>query len=84
MRELEGAARGRLRWRRLCAGGQTALPTGGRSGARGKLEIAAKECNTLKREKQDLFTQVERFKKENQLFNGNEEFIDDKKEDVSI
>ncbi|GIY43953.1 hypothetical protein CDAR_422871 [Caerostris darwini] len=50
---------------------------------RGKLEIAAKECNTLKREKQDLFMQVERLKKENQLFNGNEEFIDDKKEDVS-
>ncbi|GFT70734.1 coiled-coil domain-containing protein 102B [Nephila pilipes] len=49
---------------------------------RGKLEVAAKECNTLKREKQDLYSQIERLKKENQLFNGNEEFIDEKKEDV--
>ncbi|GFQ65284.1 coiled-coil domain-containing protein 102B [Trichonephila clavata] len=49
---------------------------------RGKLEVAAKECNTLKREKQDLYSQIERLKKENQLFNGNEEFIDEKKEDI--
>ncbi|CAL1293704.1 unnamed protein product [Larinioides sclopetarius] len=49
---------------------------------RGKLEVAAKECNTLKREKQELFSQIERLKKENQLFNGNEEFIEEKKEDI--
>ncbi|KAF8768201.1 coiled-coil domain-containing protein 102A-like isoform X1 [Argiope bruennichi] len=49
---------------------------------RGKLEVAAKECNTLKREKQELYSQIERLKKENQLFNGNEEFIDEKKEDI--
>lgn len=44
--------------------------------------MAAKECNTLKREKQELYSQIERLKKENQLFNGNEEFIDEKKEDI--
>ncbi|XP_054712758.1 coiled-coil domain-containing protein 102A-like isoform X2 [Uloborus diversus] len=51
---------------------------------RGKLEIAAKECNTLKREKQELYLQIERLKKENQLFNGDQDYIDEKKDDILL
>ncbi|KAG8195724.1 hypothetical protein JTE90_002986 [Oedothorax gibbosus] len=46
---------------------------------RGKLEAAAKECNTLKREKQELCTQIERLKKEEEFYNGNEERLEDTK-----
>ncbi|XP_035217089.1 coiled-coil domain-containing protein 102A-like isoform X3 [Stegodyphus dumicola] len=51
---------------------------------RGKLEVTAKECNTLKREKQELYLQIERLKKENQLFSGKQDYIDDKKDDLLL
>uniref|UniRef100_A0A2L2YMU4 Coiled-coil domain-containing protein 102A n=1 Tax=Parasteatoda tepidariorum TaxID=114398 RepID=A0A2L2YMU4_PARTP len=49
---------------------------------RGKLETAAKECNTLKREKQELFAQVEKLRKENKLFSNKQDYNEEKKEDL--
>lgn len=38
----------------------------------------------MKREKQELYCQIERLKKENQLFSGKTDYIDEKKDDLLL